>query len=73
MEELSGSGALGETKVHVGGDLGLRHIISGGHVSAISQLEETLNTARGVLWASTVVAVRKKHHEAGLDIPLRLS
>ena len=73
MEVLSCGRAVDHGEVHLLSDFSLSHVFSGRVIITIRQLEESLDTGGGVFGASTVVAVRQKHHEAGLDVPLALT
>ena len=72
MEVLGSSRAVAKTEVHSFDNLRLWHIISGWLIVSIVKLKESLDTARGVLWASTVISVRQEHDETGFDIPFGL-
>ena len=63
VEVLGSSGAVAKTEVHSFDNLRLWHIISGWLIVSIVKLKESLDTARRVLWASTVISVRQEHDE----------
>ena len=73
MEELRGGGALSQGEVHALSNLALTNVVSGVLIISVGQLEETLNTARGVLGTSTIVTVREEHDQARFDVPLGLA
>ena len=45
----------------------------GNLVILVAQLQISLNSRRGVLWAIAVVSVRQEHHETVLDVPFGLA
>ena len=63
VEVLGSSGAVAKTEVHSFDNFRLWHIISGWLIVSIVKLKESLDTARGVLWASTVISVWQEHDE----------
>ena len=70
VEVLSGSRAIAQTEVHALDNPSLSHIVCGYLIISIIELKETLDSARRMLGAGTVVAVRQKHDQARLDVPL---
>lgn len=64
MEVLGCSRAVTETEVHVLCDLSLGHVVSRWLVISIAELQESLDTTGGVLWAGSIVTVRQEHNEA---------
>lgn len=71
MEILSGGGTVSNANV------GLLHDISVSlltrNIGAVTQLQESLESGRGVLGTISIVSVGKEHDETVLNIPLRFS